>query len=86
MIMQLIVLTASIVSLWFGALWIVAYLIYLGFDREAPTDEIPEGSFTWSDVPRLITGLVVVVGGAHFLVESASTLARAVGISEWLIG
>ncbi|MBV7339207.1 sodium:calcium antiporter [Chloroflexi bacterium TSY] len=65
---------------------LVAYLLYLGIDREGPTEDTPEGSFTWQDVPRLIIGLGIVLIGAHFLVESASILARAAGVSEWLIG
>ena len=65
---------------------LVGYLFSLGFDREAPAEETPEGEFAWSDMPRLIGGLAIVLVGAHFLVESASALARAAGVSEWLIG
>lgn len=34
----------------------------------------------------LICGLSAVITGSHFLVESARTLARAAGISEWIVG
>ncbi len=65
---------------------IVGYLLYLGISREALDEEAPIGEFAWFDIPRLIGGLVVVLAGAHFLVESASNLARGFGVSEWLIG
>ena len=38
------------------------------------------------DVALLLIGLVGVVGGAHFLVQSATAIARDIGVSEWAIG
>lgn len=35
---------------------------------------------------RGVVGFGLLVGGAHLLVESASDLARLVGVSEWAIG
>ena len=49
-------------------------------------EEIPEGEFSWIDVPKLIIGAIVIVAGAHFLVSSASNVARLFGVSEWMIG
>lgn len=34
----------------------------------------------------LIAGTILVVGGAHFTVESATAIAKSFGISEWIIG
>ena len=34
----------------------------------------------------IIIGIALIVTGAHFLVESASEIARFYGISEWMIG
>lgn len=65
---------------------LVSYLLYLGLNREAPDDETPTGEFYWFDIPKLVAGLATVLVGAHFLVESASTLARGFGVSEWMIG
>jgi len=43
-----------------------------------------------SHVPKdtllLLGGLGAIVGGSHLLVESASVIARASGVSEWVIG
>ncbi|WP_101295495.1 calcium/sodium antiporter [Halegenticoccus soli] len=38
------------------------------------------------DLALLAVGLAVVVAGGHLLVESAVSLARDAGVSEWLIG
>ena len=38
------------------------------------------------EVKVLVLGLVCVVGGSHLLVDSASALAGAFGMSEWVIG
>ena len=44
----------------------------------------------WKDwaktIPILLGGFVLVIIGAHFTVESASTIAKSFGISEWIIG
>ncbi|MEZ4709839.1 MAG: calcium/sodium antiporter [Caldilineaceae bacterium] len=62
------------------------YLLYLFSVREEIDEETPTGDFVWTDIPRLLAGLATVLTGAHFLVESASALARSAGVSEWLIG
>jgi len=72
-----------------GTILVVLLLAYMGFllwKREAIHDEGVAGQATWTDGLRLLAGLVLVVGGGHFLVESASSLARVFGISEWVIG
>jgi cation:H+ antiporter len=74
----------------------VAYLAVLFRDPEG-TDGTVETVEDEDVAPRvepttrltpvlLVVGLGVVVGGAHVLVESAVTLARAAGLSEWVIG
>lgn len=65
---------------------LVAYLLYLGLNRQMPDEDTPAGEFRWTDIPLLIAGLAVVLVGAHYLVESSSTLARWFGASEWVIG
>lgn len=72
-----------------GILLIATLSIYMLFLLRSKTpieEEIPEGDFAWQDIPRLIIGIGLIVGGAHFLVESASSIAREFGISEWFIG
>ena len=64
----------------------LSYLIIKRDDSDVETDEIPTGAFRWTDIPRLIIGIGLIVASGHFLVESATELARYVGVSEWVIG
>ncbi len=78
----------STIQHWEGMVLIavlIIYLIYLFIRRENIEEEIPHGTFRWYDIPLLIIGLILIVSGGHFLVESASSLARSFGISEWVI-
>jgi cation:H+ antiporter len=44
-------------------------------------------NFAWSvTIPLLIAGLLLVILGANFTIDSASDIARGFGISEWIIG
>ena len=64
-------------------------LIYLGFlynSKQPPEVEVQNGDFKAKDVILFILGLGMLAIGSHFLVLSASNLARALGISEWIIG
>lgn len=68
-----------------------AYLMFLLQDaKNMPEEELVDfeaSSFSWAKVtPMLILGLVLVIVGAHFTVESASRIAQSFGISEWVIG
>ncbi|MEM7113208.1 MAG: sodium:calcium antiporter [Chloroflexota bacterium] len=67
----------------FGLL--IAYIIFLYIRREASDEELPEGEFSWKDVPIFIVGVGLVVAGGHYLVDAASEIARAFGVSEWVI-
>jgi cation:H+ antiporter len=73
-----------------GSILVALLLIYLGYllwkKEELHKDEIATGEAAWSDVPMLLGGLAMIVGGGHYLVESASNLARFFGVSEWVIG
>jgi len=76
-------------SSWEGAILIgllVTYILLLIYQRDGNDEDLPEGDFKWLDILRLVGGLLLVVGGGHYLVESASNLARAFGVSEWVIG
>jgi cation:H+ antiporter len=73
---------------------IVAYTLYLL--RSARSDQSAESAVTTGvtdglefrgrDGLLLGAGLAVVLLSGHFLVGSASTVARSAGISEWVIG
>lgn len=62
------------------------YLIILFIKKEKLEEIIIQGPFHWYEIPQLIVGLVFIIGGGYFLVDSASNLARLVGLSEWVIG
>jgi len=57
--------------------------------KEAPVPEtgggVAEGLPLWRQVLLLGLGLVMVVVASHFLIGSASALARSFGVSEWAI-
>jgi len=54
-------------------------------DREEA--QLDSDNFSWGKTILLsILGLILVMIGANFTVESASNIARSFGISEWIIG
>lgn len=81
-----------------GAILFTLLGVYLGYlirvRRRIPcTEEREEGTprtrpgVSWQrDLALLLFGLICVVGGSHLMVESATAVARALGISEWVIG
>jgi len=68
-----------------------SYLVFLLQDaKNIPEEDIEDldiGAFSWIRTIVLIAaGLVLVIIGAHFTVESAAEIAKSFGISEWIIG
>jgi len=71
-----------------------AYLLFLknsGPDilalEDEEIEEIEQAPFTWPTVIlMLFLGFVLVIVGAQFTVESASSIARSLGVSEWVVG
>ena len=68
-----------------------AYLVFLLQDaKNIPEEDLADldiGSFSWyKTIPLLAVGLLLVVIGAHFTVDSAAAIAKSFGISEWIIG
>jgi cation:H+ antiporter len=68
----------------FGLL--LLYIGYLYWSKQPSETGVPTGELQWWDPMLLLVGLGMVVGGAHFMVTSAIDLAKAFGISEWVIG
>jgi cation:H+ antiporter len=78
-----------------GALFVLimaAYLIFLlteakeEFEEEIDISLVKE-KFNWpKTLLFLAIGFVFTIGGAHFVIESGSAMARSFGVSEWLIG
>lgn len=80
-----------------GALLFVLLGVYLGFlfkyrhtvgdgDEDAPV--VGEGAdlSLWRNGALLVLGLAAIVVGSNLLIASATAVARAFGISEWVIG
>ncbi len=68
-----------------------AYLIFLFRDAKTIlTEEIELEEaihVSWSTtLPLVLLGLALVVAGAHFTIQSASSIAQEFGVSEWIIG
>jgi len=67
-----------------------AYILFLVTDDSSSIeleDEVDMQHFSWfQTILLLMVGLVLVVVGANFTVESASNIARSFGVSEWIIG
>ena len=68
-----------------------AYLMFLLYDaKDLPADDTEDqdnSDFSWVKVvPILLAGIVLVIIGAHYTVESATTIAKGLGVSEWIIG
>lgn len=72
-----------------GLILFTLLLLYLGFlfwKKEAIEHEENDEKYNWYDPLLLISGLTMVVGSSHFLVDSATGLAKVMGISDWVIG
>ena len=68
-----------------------AYLLFLIQNDDEIDSEVDEKlakeKFDWKGSSiYLLAGFVLVIVGANFTVDSASNIARAFGVSEWIIG
>lgn len=73
-------------------LLMVSYLVFLFTnskeDLEGEIDEdLSKEQFNWiKTVVLLSIGFALTIGGANFVVESGTNIAREFGVSEWIIG
>lgn len=73
---------------------LVGYLLYLAWagrrDKRlltiALTPPEPEPTSIPYDIFKFAVGLALILIASRFMVDSATTVARAVGVSEWVIG
>jgi cation:H+ antiporter len=66
---------------------LIIYLVFLFVKKEpVETDEIIKEKATRKDWILLPLGIAIIIAGGQMLVESGSSIARAIGISEWVIG
>jgi len=70
----------------------LAYILFLfrdskdDFEAEIDTSLVKE-TFNWfTSIALLTIGFVLTIGGANFVIESGSNIARMFGVSEWIIG
>jgi len=73
-------------------LLMVSYLIFLfksskeDLEEEIDEDLVKE-KFNWVKTIALLgVGFVLTIGGANFVVESGTSIARTFGVTEWIIG
>ena len=73
-------------------LLMISYLIFLFTsskeDLEGELDEdLLKEKFKWGKtLILLVIGFVLTIGGASFVIESGTNIARDFGVSEWIIG
>lgn len=90
-LLLLVLLRDLQIVLWEGVLLmtiLVSYVSYLIIKKDGgdTAEELPDGEFRWQDIPTLIVGIVMIVAAGHFFVDAASSVARHIGVSEWVIG
>ena len=78
-----------------GILYLLLMASYLLFlfrsskeDLEGELDEdLANEKFNWvQTIPLLAVGFALTIGGANFVIDSGTNIARDFGISEWIIG
>lgn len=71
-------------------LMMASYLLFLFTESSESLEvdeELTKEKFNWGKtVLMLLIGFVLTIGGADFVVESGSNIARTFGVSEWIIG
>lgn len=72
-------------------LMMASYLIFLFSsskeDLEGEIDESLTKKFNWAKtLLLLVIGFAFTIGGANFVVESGTSIARSLNVSEWIIG
>lgn len=73
-------------------LMMVSYLTFLFTHAKSDLDgnideELIKEKFNWiKSIALLTVGFILVIGGANFVIESGSNIARTFGVSEWIIG
>ena len=85
----------GVISRFDGLLYLLLMVSYLFFlftdskeDLEGEIDEdLQKEKFNWfKSLVLLGIGFVLTIGGANYVVESGTNIARVFGVSEWIIG
>ncbi len=88
-VMLIVFLWDLVLNKFEGVILFSFLIIYIGaliFNKETKEQDESVGAYKRHDPFILIFSLVLVVGSSHFLVDSASSLARIMGVSDWIIG
>jgi len=65
----------------------VMFLIYDAKELLVVDEELEKEKFAWTkSLALLAAGFTLVVGGAHYTIDSATAIALTWGVSEWFIG
>ncbi|PHQ55587.1 MAG: sodium:proton exchanger [Sulfurimonas sp.] len=72
-------------------LLMISYLIFLfSSSKDDLEDEIDDSltqKFNWAKTLVVLTiGFIFTIGGANFVIESGTSIARSLDVSEWIIG
>jgi len=73
-------------------LLMVSYLVFLFTDSKEDlggeiNDDLIKEKFNWGRTALLLTvGFALTIGGASFVIDSGTNIARDFGVSEWIIG
>ena len=73
-------------------LLMVGYLVFLFTENKDDLageidEDLTKEKFKWGKTAVLLgIGFILTIGGANFVVESGTNIARSFGVSEWLIG
>jgi cation:H+ antiporter len=74
------------VILWGAFLLYLGYLFRMARNGEADVEEISADRPIWKSALWTVVGLVFIITGSNVAVEAATDIARALGLSERLIG
>jgi len=95
LILFFVMIQDGVIGRFDGALYLllmVSYLIFLFTSSKEDLegeldDDLANEKFNWGKtVPFLVIGFALTIGGAHFVVDSGTNIARDFGVSEWIIG
>ena len=88
-VMLIVFLWDLVLSKFEGVVLFSFLIVYMGallFKKEIKKEDESVSTYKWYSPFILLFRLVLVVGSSHVLVDSASSLARIMGVSDWIIG
>lgn len=88
-ILLMVFMYDKVLTFYEGIIFLViltGYVIYLLVDKDKDAEYFEEGNFKWYHILQFVAGTAVIIVSGHYFVESASDIARILGVSEWAIG